>query len=92
VRILQPRPPHCIGSIVRVEGVYPCRLAVIVALTHRGRHYAAVDPEGGFIRGRSDRLHFVCPRRFRTKMAQLLRQHGLPVGQEVPLQPKARRH
>ena len=83
IRILSHLPASCIGSLVWIEGIRECRLSVIVALSHGGRHYAAVDAEGGFTRGRSDRLHFVCPGRFRTRMAQLLRRHGLPVGEEV---------
>ena len=83
IRIHSHLPATCIGSLVWIEGIRECRLSVIVALSHGGRHYAAVDTEGGFTRGRSDRLHFVCPGRFRTRMAQLLRQHGLPVGEEV---------
>jgi hypothetical protein len=84
VRIDRYAPLGCIGSLVWVEGLRECRLAVVVAVANGGRWVAAVDTEGGFISCRVDRLHFVCPGPFRTRMAQQFKALGLPVGIEAP--------
>jgi hypothetical protein len=85
VRIDRYAPLSCTGSLVWVEELRACRLAVVVAVANGGRWVAAVDTEGGFIRCRVDRLHFVCPGPFRTRMAQHLKALGLPVGIECPV-------